>query len=185
MKHLEIIYFIIYTTTLLSLIWARLKLFDVCPKPSKPTGWIYDPVVCLQALSTYYYLLLERVIHHLQLFSAMVLLVLGLIVFWWSVSIAGRLDFAFSDNVSKLVTEGPYSLVRHPFYFAYSLIWLSPALLFNNPILWITLGYLMTFYFISARKEERVMRDSKYSREYGEYSQKVGMFLPRIIIWKS
>ena len=185
MKHLEAIYLIIYTTTLISLIWARLKLFGVDSESSNTIRWLYDPVVCLQVLSTYYSLLSERSIHHLQLYSAMLFLVLGLLVFWWSVLIAGRLDLAFSDNVSKLVTEGPYSLVRHPFYFAYSLVWLSAPLLFNNPILWITLGYLMTFYFISAKKEERVMLDSKYSREYGEYCQKVGMFLPRILRWKS
>ncbi|MFT7470578.1 MAG: protein-S-isoprenylcysteine O-methyltransferase Ste14 [Kiritimatiellia bacterium] len=112
-------------------------------------------------------------------------LLLSISLFWWAISTARKLDFAFSKNVGDLLTSGPYAVVRHPFYASYILLWASTTILFNSVFLWFTLLYLVTFYFMSARDEEKVIMSSEHSKEYFEYRQRVGMFLPRIRKWKS
>ena len=93
---------------------------------------------------------------------------------------AKTLDFAFSNEVGSIVTTGPFKIVRHPFYTSYMLAWFASSFLFNSLLLWITLLYLVAFYYLSAKKEEGVILKSVYSKEYENYVRNVGMFLPRI-----
>lgn len=110
---------------------------------------------------------------------------MSLSIFWWAVNTAKGLDFAFSAHIEKLLTVGPYAIVRHPFYLSYTIGWMTSSFLFNNSILWITLGYMMAYYYLAAKSEEEAILASEYSEEYRLYSQNTGMFLPRIKKWKS
>ncbi len=175
-----IISFVLYSAIVLSLIWARLRFFKMTSGTPRLSALLYDATVATQIVTTLV-LMFTTSGKSLPLVAASICLYsLSLILFWWSIFTAKKLDFAFSNDVGNIVTTGPFRLVRHPFYVSYILAWLSSTFLFNSLILWITLLYLMAFYFLSARKEERVILKSVYSDEYRKYIQNVGMFLPGI-----
>ena len=174
-----------YLALILSLIWARTRFFVVNSSELTPWVRLYDPVVGIQITVSLYNFSLNTGHPPTSLFVCLTMLALALSLFWWSIFTAKKLDFAFSKNVGELITTGPYAIVRHPFYVSYILIWTSTSILFNSVFLWITLLYLVTFYFLSARDEEKVILSSEHSKKYFEYRQRVGMFIPRITKWKS
>ena len=176
---------VLYTMIVGSLIWARFKFFRIRPGASKISSKFYDPTVGIHILGTYYYMLVSSIEKVFYTTLAAALYIISLIIFWWSIRTAKQLDFAFSDNVGKIITNGPYGLVRHPFYISYILCWLTGSLLFNSFLLWITLTYLIFFYFLSARREEKVILQSTHAIEYASYKKEIGMFLPRITQWIS
>ena len=170
----------LYIAIVLSLIWARLRFFKMTSGTPRLSALLYDATVATQIITTLV-LMFTTSGKFLPLLAASVCLyVLSLALFWWAILTAKNLDFAFSNEVGDIVTTGPFGIVRHPFYVSYILAWLASTFLFNSLILWITLAYLIAFYFLSARKEEKVILQSVYSKEYGKYIQNVGMFLPRI-----
>ncbi len=174
---------VLYTTTIGVWIWARFKFFHMDGKITKTT-MLYDPAVILQIVFTYYSATRNEV-PSAYIVVASIFYFAGISLFLWTITVAKNLNFAFSDKMEQLVTTGPYTFIRHPLYFSYSLVWVPSALVFNSIVLWITLIYLLLFYYFAARREEEAIKKSKYSGEYREYMKKVGMFLPRIATWKS
>lgn len=175
---------IIYIAIILSLLWGRFRIFSINSASSRIGSLFYDPIVAIQVVVTLNSIFSSEGI---ALFSAIICLVFylaGLVLFWWAIYTAKKLDFALSDKVGKIIKTGPFSIVRHPFYLSYSLIWTGSTLLFNSISLWITLIYLLAFYVKSAKTEEKVISSSEHSKEYQLYSQQVGMFIPRINKWK-
>ena len=177
--------FATYIAIVLSLIWARLRFFS--SQSAHVTVWVrfYDPVVGVQILTTLFKFYSAPESTTAAYAAWLITLLISLSLFWWTIITARKLDFAFSKSVGKLITTGPYAVIRHPFYTSYILVWSSTTILFNSVFLWITLFYLVTFYLMSARDEERVILSSEHSEQYAEYRKRVGMFLPRITKWKS
>lgn len=171
---------VLYLAIVFSLIWGRLRFFKMNTGTPRLSALLYDATVTIQIVVTLYFMATSWVRAAPILYLCSFLYLLSLVLFWWAIFTAKALDFAFSDKVGRIVTTGPFRLVRHPFYTSYILAWVSSSLLFNSMILWITLLYLLTFYFLSARKEEKVIMKSVYSIEYRKYIHDVGMFLPRI-----
>ncbi|MDT8427332.1 MAG: isoprenylcysteine carboxylmethyltransferase family protein [Pseudomonadales bacterium] len=174
---------ILYLAIVASLIWGRFWFFKVSTGAPRLIVLGYDIAVSCQILLTLYLFFVTPESAWVRIALVTVLYLLSLVIFWWAIMTAKSLDFAFSERVGSIVTTGPFRIVRHPFYISYILVWLGSSLLFNSPILWITLFYLMTFYTLSAKKEEKVILKSVYSKEYEQYIQAVGMFLPRIKKW--
>ena len=171
---------VLYVCIVLSLIWARLKFFKMNSGTPRLSALLYDATVATQIVTTLF-LMLTTSGKILPLVAASIFLYgLSLVLFWWAIFTAKSLDFAFSNEVGSIVTTGPFKIIRHPFYTSYMLAWFTSSFLFNSLILWITLLYLVAFYFLSARKEEAVIMKSVYSNEYKNYVKNVGMFLPRI-----
>lgn len=175
---------ILYLFIVASLVWGRLRFFRVDPGTPRLTALGYDLAVVTQMAVTFYYMVSVTQFTKMEIIAGAVAYGSALSLFWWSIRTARRLDFAFSSKVGAIVTTGPFGLVRHPFYTSYILVWLTSSLLFRSPILWITLIYLITFYYLSARREERIILESDQGQNYRLYQNKVGMFLPRIKSWK-
>ncbi|MEX1198099.1 MAG: isoprenylcysteine carboxylmethyltransferase family protein [Pseudohongiellaceae bacterium] len=175
---------ILYLSIVASLVWGRLRFFSVDPGMPRLTALGYDLAVITQMAVTFYYMANVTQITKMEITAGALAYALALFLFWWSIRTARSLDFAFSSKVGAIVTTGPFGWVRHPFYTSYILVWLTSSLLFRSPILWITLIYLVTFYFLSARREERIILESDQGKSYRLYQNKVGMFLPRIKSWK-
>lgn len=171
---------VLYVCIVLSLIWARFRFFRMNAGTPKLSALLYDGAVATQIITTLIYMLTVNGKFLPLVAASSFLYSISLLFFWWAIFVAKKLDFAFSNEVGNIVTTGPFRIVRHPFYVSYMLAWLSSALLFNSLILWITLVYLVAFYFLSAQKEEKVILASMYSNEYKKYMKNVGMFLPRI-----
>ena len=92
-----------------------------------------------------------------------------------------RLRFVFDpEHPHSLVNEGPYRLVRHPFYVSYSIFWLGWAVATWSFWAIPSVVILLWLYISAARMEERNFAVSPLSAEYEEYSKRTGFFLPRL-----
>lgn len=169
---------------IVSLIWARYFFFVVRSNTSKRFSFLYDFLVAVQILSTYYMLLTHTKPLSVEIF-AIALYLFALFIFCWSIATAKELEFAFSDKVGKLITNGPFKIVRHPFYTSYITVWATSTLIFNSSILWITLIGLILFYASSASKEEKLILNSRHADEYSLMKKEIGMFFPKATQWKS
>ena len=80
----------------------------------------------------------------------------------------------------KVISTGPYALVRHPLYVAAFLVWFSLALAFSSvAVLLITLLYVIPSYVVYMRAEEEMLL-RHLGDAYVTYRARVGMFFPRI-----
>lgn len=85
----------------------------------------------------------------------------------------------YVDENHRVVTEGPYSLVRHPFYTSALMCWAGVVLATGN--IWIAAlfgFYVIPAYWYYAASEERMMC-SELGDQYETYRQSVPMFVPR------
>ncbi len=113
----------------------------------------------------------------IRLLSAILILV-GTILSAYCIRQLGR-SFSIMATARKLVTEGPYKIVRHPLYGAEVVTivgvvlnhWTLPAVALG--LVWIGLQIRR------AQNEERVLRAS--FPEYGDYARRVPMLLPGFI----
>lgn len=79
----------------------------------------------------------------------------------------------------RVITHGPYSLVRHPLYLAAFLIWFALSLAFASPLaLALTLLYVIPSYGVYLRSEE-AMLTAQLGDAYRSYRERVGGLLPR------
>jgi len=112
-----------------------------------------------------------------------VLYLASLSLFWWTVTATRkrRLSLAFSsDKPLHLLRNGPYRLIRHPFYTAYSLFWIAGLVATKKWWLLIPVFIILAFYVRAARLEEGKFSLSDLSDDYESYRKRTGMFLPRI-----
>ena len=91
----------------------------------------------------------------------------------------GRLDFALQDaRPNFFISKGPYKIVRHPFYLSYILGWLGSTLSHGQYWLILTLFFMLPFYWVAARREEKSFQSTPFSEQYRHYKQKTWMFFP-------
>ncbi len=80
----------------------------------------------------------------------------------------------------KLVTTGPYQLVRHPIYAGMFGLMLATALALSH---WDAIILAIVLFFIGAvirvKSEEKLLAET-FRQEFLEYTQKVPMLLPRL-----
>jgi len=83
------------------------------------------------------------------------------------------------DDVDKLVTDGPYSIVRHPNFAG--IICMNIAHLFFFRTLWLIppICVFIVLWYLEARQEEGVLI-SKFGDSYRNYMNTTGMFFPKL-----
>ncbi|MDP2389279.1 MAG: isoprenylcysteine carboxylmethyltransferase family protein, partial [Acidobacteriota bacterium] len=79
----------------------------------------------------------------------------------------------------KLITTGPFAVVRHPFYIAYSLAWLAAPVATHGPVITISGLLAVGLYVFAARREERQL-EAHFGDPYRVYRAKAGGVLPSI-----
>ena len=113
------------------------------------------------------------------------LLFIGSITLYWTtiyVNRKNKLSLAYMDDrPSFLVKEGPYRLVRHPFYLSYILTWMAVPVVMFEPWLFITTLIMSLTYLGAAFKEEKKFAVSELANEYSNYKKTTGMIFPKLI----
>lgn len=159
--------------------WAMVRHFDRAGKP-KPgmvfTGLIVPVFAGLNVIT-----LLKR--SPIWPAAGLVLYVAAGILFWLAIAATrGRgLAACFQCHVPRrIVWSGPYRFIRHPFYSAYTLVWLGGFAATG----WWPLGAIAVFmaglYEHAARKEEAGFLQSCLGPAYQAYMHHTGRFFPRL-----
>lgn len=93
-----------------------------------------------------------------------------------------RLQRSFVDHPlpDRLITDGPYRWVRHPFYLGYIIGALAPAVAVPHPAILLVSIAMVTITVTAAFREERVWLESSRAGAYRDYRRRTGMFLPFI-----
>jgi len=88
------------------------------------------------------------------------------------------------NEVDKLVTSGPYSIVRHPSYSGTILV--NIAYLFFFRTLWLIplICVFSVLWYLEARHEEKALI-AKFGEAYRNYMNTTGMFFPKLFKSKS
>jgi len=84
------------------------------------------------------------------------------------------------SDVDKLVTDGPYSIVRHPNFTG--IICMNSAYLVFFRTLWLIplICVFFMLWYLEARHEERVLI-TKFGESYRNYMKTTGMFFPKLL----
>lgn len=85
-----------------------------------------------------------------------------------------------NDAPVHLVTWGPYSRIRHPFYTSFLLALTAALLAFPHILTAACLVYGLLVLTITARREEQRLASSEFGAEYEDYIAVSGRFLPRL-----
>jgi protein-S-isoprenylcysteine O-methyltransferase Ste14 len=97
-------------------------------------------------------------------------------------AVGTRLQRAFMDHPlpDRLITDGPYRWVRHPFYLGYIIGALAPAVAIDNIVILMISLAMITITTTAAFREERVWLSSPRADAYRDYQRRTGMFVPFI-----
>jgi protein-S-isoprenylcysteine O-methyltransferase Ste14 len=82
------------------------------------------------------------------------------------------------DAPVSIVTYGAYARIRHPFYSAFLLAFVSACLLFPSLGTVLPLAYALVGLNVTAAREERRLAASEFGVAYQEYMSRTGRFLP-------
>jgi protein-S-isoprenylcysteine O-methyltransferase Ste14 len=108
----------------------------------------------------------------------------SLFLFYWAVktTLEHRLTLAYSTDAPRfLLTTGPYGLIRHPFYSAYSVFWVAGFLATQQWWLLVPMTGMIWLYYQAAKMEEEKFSTSHIlQKEFLEYRKQTGMFLPKV-----
>ncbi len=112
--------------------------------------------------------------------SLLIVGALGLFFYCSSLIQKNKLSIVFSEDSPEFhISNGPYSLVRHPFYSSYIYTYVGIAL-GTQSLLLAGLGLsMMITYYLAARFEERKFLSSNLQSSYQKYIATTGMFFPR------
>lgn len=78
-----------------------------------------------------------------------------------------------------LITRGPFAVVRHPFYVAYSLAWLAAPVATHGPFVAVFALIAIATYVASARREEQLL-EARFGEAYRAYKRGTGMIVPSV-----
>ena len=88
-------------------------------------------------------------------------------------------NFSILPEARKLVTGGPYALVRHPLYSVEIITILGTAIQFQAPWSWAIAAVVVALLWIRSHFEEQVL--ARAYPEYGEYRARTKRFIPGVL----
>jgi protein-S-isoprenylcysteine O-methyltransferase Ste14 len=76
-----------------------------------------------------------------------------------------------------LITTGPFAVIRHPFYLAYSLAWLAAPVATHGPVIGLLSIGAIAVYVTAARREERQL-EARFGEAFQNYKLGTGYVVP-------
>jgi protein-S-isoprenylcysteine O-methyltransferase Ste14 len=117
--------------------------------------------------------------------SGIPLLVLGILLHIWTGKLLGLWGLIGLPEVStrikgKLITEGPFSVVRHPTYFAHTLMFSGIFLITEVISIGIItlLDFLLVSVLIIPLEENELL--NRFGKDYNLYRERVPKYFPRV-----
>jgi protein-S-isoprenylcysteine O-methyltransferase Ste14 len=101
------------------------------------------------------------------------LIAAGFSLMVWATAAAGRVKLTEPD---RLITEGPYSISRHPMYVAWTLVYLGVASLLTSGWLLVLFPVLAVWVHLESGREERRMM-GRFGSAYVAYQHRVRRYL--------
>ena len=83
------------------------------------------------------------------------------------------------EDVDKLVTDGPYQVVRHPNFAGFICMNIAYLLFFRTLYLVPFICVFITLWYLEAKHEEKVLM-AKFGEAYESYMVSTGMFFPKL-----
>lgn len=126
-------------------------------------------------------ILLARGVSRERFWLAAFIYAAGLALYWWAIETnrKNRLSAAFSDDLpTHLVEDGPYRLVRHPFYSSYLLVWSAGVIGSGHLWLLATVAVMLGIYLRAAYVEERKFARCALANEYEAFRRRTGLLIP-------
>ena len=118
------------------------------------------------------------------LFLSSILFIVSLLLFTWCLITTRNklLRLAYSDTSSdSLIISGPYRYLRHPFYTAYILYWLSWLPLTGWNIVSVVFTLVLTAqYILAIITEERHLR-RRFPQSYQNYASTTPLLIPWLL----
>jgi len=94
-------------------------------------------------------------------------------------TLVGVPELAPEKRGIPLLTEGPYSRIRHPRYVQFFLAFIGYALICNYLTLYLLIPVLAAMLYGVVRIEERELRE-RFGAEYEAYCARVSRFIPKL-----
>jgi protein-S-isoprenylcysteine O-methyltransferase Ste14 len=120
--------------------------------------------------------------HTILAVVAFVLFVAGCAFMWWAIRALGK-QWSFTARTvegHRLVTSGPFAIVRNPIYASMGLWLIAAALAFATPPrLLLALPLYFSGALLRIRAEEELMR-ATFGAQWDEYTQRVPALFPRL-----
>ena len=88
--------------------------------------------------------------------------------------------FVYTPKCDTILTKGPYRVIRHPIYLAYSLCWLAAPVATHSIVLGSTAVFMIACYLISAHEEERLLATGARAGEYAILRKRTWRMIPFI-----
>lgn len=115
----------------------------------------------------------------LRLAGALFGLLGGALAIWTFRHLGANLtDTVVTRRQHSLITSGPYRWVRHPFYGAGALLFVSVALLTANVFIFVSGILILSLLIARTKKEERNLLQ-RFGEDYRNYMRRTGRFIPR------
>ncbi len=180
-NQIDILKLIDIITMSVGLVFAALLILFVIlrgPASSGTQGWIPRIVAFLGAFLGIALLMLpiQSIPWGIQLLS-LTLMIVGISIALYGLMSLGR-SFSVMPEARKLVTRGPYKIVRHPIYLGEEIAIIGLALEYFSLTAFLILLFQIGFQLYRIQFEEQVLEQNFH--EYATYKKNVKKLLPGI-----
>lgn len=106
----------------------------------------------------------------------------GFFLMFWSIWTMRTTTFQITPDLapeSILITNGPYSFIRHPMYSGLGLIVIALLLNAPSPLRMVAVGILLAALLIKTKIEENQMEE-RFNADFKAYAKKTKRFIPYV-----
>ncbi len=113
--------------------------------------------------------------------AGLVIFSLGVVLHGWSRVVRQEMATSWEMSTShRLVTDGPYRVIRHPSYLSYFMTFCGMFLMLPTPVTLFMLTGIPAYYSVAVTEERLLILH--FGDVYREYMSRTGRFIPRVRI---